>query len=133
MSQEQKRRAKELVERISKDRGFSSPWRILLAERDPEFLELYHKAMMHAWSRGALPRKYKEIIVICLDTILQYGEGLKIHVRSALEAGATEDEILEALELCTFLGIHNLIDYLPSVVGEVESYEKAKDKPGTNK
>ena len=115
MSQERKQKAKELVERISKDRGFSSPWRILLAERDPEFLELYHKTMMHVWERGALPRKYKEIIVICLDTILQYGEGLRIHVRNALEAGATEDEILEALELCSFLSIHTLLMVAPTV------------------
>ena len=131
MSQERKQKAKELVERISKDRGFSSPWRILLAERDPEFLELYHKTMMHVWERGVLPRKYKEIIVICLDTILQYGEGLRIHVRNALEAGATEDEILEALELCSFLSIHNITDYLPAVVEEVESYKRGKRQTGS--
>ncbi len=42
-----KDRAMELAERIAEERGFSRPWHGLLAARDPEFMENYHKQAMY--------------------------------------------------------------------------------------
>jgi alkylhydroperoxidase/carboxymuconolactone decarboxylase family protein YurZ len=124
MGNNKKRNAKQLAGRIAKERGFPRLWRSLLAERDPDFLKIMHKAMMHfLYKRNALPLKFKEIIIICLDAITSYEEGLRIHVRNALEAGATEDEIIEALEICS-LSIHNLSIPLPAIVDEVKKYKK---------
>lgn len=125
MRNEQEERSKELIERMTIKRGFSRLWRNLLAARDPEYAELYHKAAMHAiHERKALPHKFKEIILVCLDAVTFYQEGFRIHLRNALEAGATEDEILEALEVCSLLGIHCISGFLPALVEEVERYRQ---------
>jgi alkylhydroperoxidase/carboxymuconolactone decarboxylase family protein YurZ len=129
MEDGKKKTAKELTERMAKERGFPRLWRSLLAERDPEFMEILHKASMHfLHEKKALPRKFKEIIIICLDAITSYEEGFRIHVRNALEAGATEDEILEALEICSLISVHNLSVPLPALVEEVKKYEKRGGK-----
>ena len=125
MANNEKEKAKELAERIAKERGFPRLWRNLLAERDPEFMQILHNATMHfLYKRNSLPRKFKEIIIIVLDAITSYEEGLRIHVRNALEAGATEDEILEALEICSLISVHNLSVPLLALVEEVREYEK---------
>ncbi|MFH1383327.1 MAG: carboxymuconolactone decarboxylase family protein [Chloroflexota bacterium] len=124
-----KDKGKNLAEQIAKERGFSRPWHGLLAARDPEFMEIYHKMAMHAFQgRNALPRKFKEIIAVCMDAVTFYDEGLRVHLRNALKAGATEDEIIEALEVSTLLGIHNLSVHLPAVAEEVEKYRKESKK-----
>ncbi len=118
-------KTKALVEKMEKERGFAMPWRRMLAERDPEFMELYHKMAMHAFQKTtALPRKYKEIISICLDAFTSHESGFRVHVRNALKAGATEQEILEALEVCVLMGIHNLSVCLPALVEEVKTFSK---------
>lgn len=118
-------RGKQLIERMERERGFPRPWRKMLAERDPDYMELYHNMAMHVFQkRKALPLKFKEIIAICMDALTSYDEGLRIHIRNALKAGATEDEILEALEVLTLLGVHNLSVHLPSLVEEVTDYKK---------
>jgi alkylhydroperoxidase/carboxymuconolactone decarboxylase family protein YurZ len=118
-------RAKKLIEKMDGERGFSRPWRNMLAERDPDYMEIYHNMAVHVFNkRNALPLKFKEIICICMDALTSYEEGLRVHIRKALEAGATEDEILEALEVLTLLGVHNLSIHLPALVEEVNEYKE---------
>lgn len=118
-------KASELIEKIDKERGFSRPWRKLLADRDPRYMELYHQAFVHVMSeKKALPRKVKEIILICLDAATSYEPGFKIHVRGALEAGATEEEIIEALEVTCLIGIHHLSGYLHLMCEEMNNHER---------
>ena len=116
---------KRLIEKMENERGFGRLWRKLLAERDPEFMELYHKAAMHVFHEtSALPRKMKEIIALCLDAFTSHEPGFRAHVRNAIKAGATEQEILEALEVGALLGIHNLSVLLPALVDEAENFSK---------
>jgi len=117
-------KAKKLIKQMESERGFGRLWRKQLAERDPDFMELYHKAAMHVFRDGALPRKTKELICICADSLQLYEPGVRIHVRNALELGATEDEIVEALEAAIMPGIHYLSVMLPSIVEEVEGFKK---------
>ena len=117
-------KAKELIERMEQERGFGRLWRKLLAERDPEFMEIYHNAALHVFRDGALPRKMKEIICICVDALQLYEPGVRIHMRNALELGATEQEIIEALEAAILPGIHYLSVLLPAIADEVESHKK---------
>jgi alkylhydroperoxidase/carboxymuconolactone decarboxylase family protein YurZ len=129
MEDQKKKRARELTKRMAKERGFPRLWRRLLAELDPEFMEITHKGAMYVYhERKALPLKFKEIIVICLDAVTSYEEGFRIHVRNALAAGATQDEILEALELCSQISIHNLSILLPALVEEVKKCGKKGGK-----
>lgn len=118
-------RTKELVERMERERGPSRLWRKLLAEYDPVFMELYHNATMHVLQDGALSRKMKEIICICGDAFQLYEPGIRIHTRNALELGATEQEIVEALEAAILPSIHYLSVPLSIIADEVKSTKGA--------
>ena len=121
-------KAEELIKRMEQERGFTRLWRKQLAERDPTFMELYHNAAVHVFRDGALPRKTKELICICADALQLYEPGVRIHVRNALELGATEEEIIEALETAIMPGIHYLSALLPAIVEEVEDHKKGAAK-----
>ena len=117
-------KAAELIKRMESERGFGRLWRKQLAERDPEFMELFHNAATHVFRDGALSRKMKEIICICTDALQFYEPGVRIHVRNALKLGATEEEIIEALEAAILPGIHYLSVLLPAIVEEVDDHKK---------
>ena len=121
-------RARELTKRMEEERGFGRLWRKLLAERDPVFMELFHNVAMHVFRDGALSRKMKEIICICADALQLYEPGVRIHTRNALKLGATEQEIIEALEAAIMPGIHYLSVLLPAIADEVESHKQGKMK-----
>ena len=53
----------------------------------------------------------------------EYEYGLRIHVRGALEHGATEEEILEALELSSVVGYHAMTVHLPAFEEEVQKFK----------
>ncbi len=49
-------------------------------------------------------------------------------MRNALKLGATEEEIIEALEAAIMPGIHYLSVLLPAIVEEVEGYKQGVAK-----
>ncbi len=125
MSDTKESKTKAILERIQKERGFVRLWPKLLAERDPEYMECLHNVTTHALhKRDHLPLKMKEIILICLNAFDYYEFGFRIHVRSALKAGVTEDELLDALEVVGVLKVHSLTSMLPVLVEEVEKFRQ---------
>jgi alkylhydroperoxidase/carboxymuconolactone decarboxylase family protein YurZ len=130
MSATRERKAKEILARIEKERGFVRVWPKLLAERDPEFLECLHNITTHVLHRrNSLPRKTKEIILTCLNAFSFYEFGFRIHLRSALHAGATEDELVEALEVVGIMNVHGMSSMLPILVEEVRNHQKEHAGP----
>ena len=120
------RMTKEILERIEKVRGFVRLWPKLLAERDPEFMECLHNVTTHVLHRrNRLPRKMKELILVCLNAFNFYEFGFRVHLRSALQAGASEDEILEALEVVGIVNVHGLSSMLPVMVEEIQNHRKS--------
>ena len=125
MAQKIGKKAKEIIERVEKERGFARVWPKLMAERDPEFLECLHNVATHVlYRRNSLPRKTKEMILLCLNAFSFYEFGFRIHVRSALKAGATEDEIFEALEVVGISNLHGMTSMLPILAEEIQDYRK---------
>lgn len=122
-----KDKAEAILERMARERGdfVMQGWRRQLAERDPEFMELWHNLINYALVKErALPRKYKEIIAVVMDALTGYNPGLKIHARAALESGATEEELLEALEMASCLGIHYVSIPMPAFVEAAEEFKE---------
>jgi len=125
MSDTKAAKAKAILERIERERGMVRVWPRLLGERDPEFVECLHNVTTHVLHRREhLPRKMKEILMVCLNAFDYYEYGVRVHTRGALKAGATEDEILEALEMVGVLKVHGLTSMLPAFVEEVEKFQK---------
>ena len=122
-------RARDLVARMEKDRGFGMPWRSILAERDPEFMEGIHKLNLHALYReDGLPRKYVELVQIVTNALTFHEPGFRAHLRNALREGHTEVEVIQALEICTLSGIHYTSKMMPALAEEVQKYKEEQSK-----
>jgi alkylhydroperoxidase/carboxymuconolactone decarboxylase family protein YurZ len=124
-----KKNVKEIVKAIENKSGAVRSWRKILAELDPELVELQNQTYTYIFEKkNALPRKYKEIIVCCLDSATAFEPGFRMHVRKALLEGATVAEILEALEICSYFNQHNLTEFLPALMEEAEKVKKEHSK-----
>ena len=94
-------------------------------ELDPEFLEAYLAFRSVPQNQGPLPQKYKELILVAINaaTTHLYGPGVRRHVQNAFSAGATREEILEAIQLTTVMGIHSCNLAIPILLEEAEAFE----------
>lgn len=75
----------------------------------PDWAEKYRKMSDNPWSNGVLPVKLIELICIALNsacTNLQ-PDATRRHIRAALAAGATREEILLTLKCSCLLAIHS--------------------------
>lgn len=100
--------------------------REILAREAPQYLELFHKTYLYILQeRKALSPKIKELIIIAVDAAQFYERGLRSHIRSALELGATKDEIVEALLASSLAaGIHALSVAMPIFDEVLEAWMK---------
>ncbi len=70
---------------------------------DPELLELVGHTRALALSDGALPRKVKLLMAMGLDASQGTVEGVRSLAEQALKAGATKEEIMEALRVADYI------------------------------
>jgi alkylhydroperoxidase/carboxymuconolactone decarboxylase family protein YurZ len=101
--------ASELIERIKSSRGWILPEQEFMVQRDIEFYRRHDEKFNHFMTRGnALPRKFIELLYIVALCVRLPGDEtqtyVKNHIHQALDHGATEQEILEAIELTIFPG-----------------------------
>ncbi|RSE86000.1 carboxymuconolactone decarboxylase family protein [Achromobacter denitrificans] len=87
---------------------------------DPEFMEAYLAFRSVPQRNGPLPQKYKELILVAINaaTTHLYAPGVRRHMRNALNAGATREELLEAIQLTTVMGIHSCNLAIPILMEE---------------
>lgn len=96
-------RREAIVRRGEERRGFVPYWLRMMGEVDVDFLEAYERIYeLTAVREGALPAKFRELIVVAAVAIGGYQSGLKEHVRRALRLGATKEEIVEVLQSAYF-------------------------------
>ena len=70
---------------------------------DPELLKLVNDNRQLALSDGALPRKFKLLIAMALDASQGAVDGVTSLARSAMQDGATKQEIAEALRVTQYI------------------------------
>jgi alkylhydroperoxidase/carboxymuconolactone decarboxylase family protein YurZ len=70
---------------------------------DPELLKLVENTRDLALADGALPKKFKLLIAMALDASHGTVQGVKSLAQVALEAGATREEITEALRVAQYI------------------------------
>ena len=75
----------------------------ILEKLDPQLLKLVENTNRFALAEGALPKKFKLLIAMALDASLGAVEGVKALARSAMKAGATREEILEAVRVANYI------------------------------
>jgi len=74
-----------------------------LEKLDSKLLSMVEETRQFAFSDGALPRKFKLLIALALQTALLADGGIRSFAQLALQAGATGEEIAEVLRIVQYL------------------------------
>ena len=87
------------------------PWDTALEQLrqwDPDWAETCVRMSTNPWTSGVLPRKLVELISLALNVACTNlnPDGTRRHLRAALDAGATRDEILLVLKCASVMAIH---------------------------
>jgi len=99
-------RRQRLKEDFERRRGYwHETWDDVLT-LDPEMFSAYTAFSTSAADEGSLDMRLRELIYIAIDSVPThlYVPGVEIHARNALDAGATAEQILEAIEIAALLG-----------------------------
>ncbi|HEY8450382.1 MAG TPA: carboxymuconolactone decarboxylase family protein [Bacillota bacterium] len=75
-------------------------WVRALAAASPAALEGYYDLRSASLPDGALPRRYKELILVAINAGRRYEPSMLMHTRGAVQAGAGVAEIIEILLPC---------------------------------
>lgn len=115
-------RQEEIKAQFIEVRGtWGESWETIL-RLDPEFLLAYLSFSAVPWRQNYLPDKVKELIYIAVDANAthMYLPGVRQHIKAALAAGATGNEIMEVLEISATLGIHAMNIGVPILIQVLE-------------
>ena len=80
------------------------PWIQALQQRDPEFATSYLAQRERILRDGAIPAKYKILMTMIVDALLSHPDGVATIANRARAAGASDAEILEAVEVAYLFG-----------------------------
>lgn len=105
-----------------------------LSDHNPELHRSYWKTHDLAMEPGALDRKTKELIGLALVVSMQCDVCIAFHVRDCLAAGATREEIYEALNVTMMQGNGPAMVYAGYAVEALDEYlagrTPAEERPG---
>lgn len=94
-----------------------------LSELDKPWADQCLKMSANPWTSGILPRKTVELIALawCSACTNLNAEGTRRHIRGALDAGATREEILMVLKMASLLSIHTCSLAAPILLEEAKA------------
>ena len=98
----------KLVEKWWRQRhGFVPDYIDTWAKLSPQSFKGYVgiRTAVYAKGKGVLPQKVKELIVVAIEATLDRQAGLNNHIQRAFDAGATKEEVFEALMLSFIFAI----------------------------
>ena len=112
----------------------SGPWDIAaiepLSEWDPPWAAACVKVTNNPWTAGVLPRRFVELVGVALNAACTNfnSDGARRHIRAALDAGATRDEIIMVLKMGSVMAIHSLSLGAPILLDEAKAAGAAPSK-----
>ena len=99
---------------------------------DPAWAGACEKMSTNPWSGNVLPRRFIELVGVGLNAACTNlnPEGTRRHIRAALDAGATREEILVVLKCAAVMSIHSCSLGAPILLEEMKAAGKqAAPKP----
>src|SRR5580700_250376 len=123
---EEKMAAKSGAAKASKEKSHPNPWGSSLdkmKEWDPKGAETLLRVGTNPWTSAVLPRKEVELISLALNCACTNLDeaGTRRHIRSALDASATREEILTVLKMASLLGLHSCSLGAPILLEEAKA------------
>jgi alkylhydroperoxidase/carboxymuconolactone decarboxylase family protein YurZ len=94
-----------------------------LGEWDPKWADACVKMSTNPWTGGVLTRKLVELISLALNAACTNlnPDGTRRHIRAALDAGASREEILTILKMASLLSIHSCSLGAPILLEEAKT------------
>ena len=92
-------------------------------EWEPSWVDRCLEMSADPWTSGVLPRKDVELISLALSAACTNlsAEGTRRHIRGALEAGATREEVLMTLKVAALLALHTCSLGAPLLLEEAKA------------
>lgn len=95
-------------------------------ELTPEVSEAFQTFQNRVFADGALDRKTKQIIAVALAHATQCHLCIQSHTRSALNAGATPRELMEAAWIAAEMRAGGAYAHSNVMLSEIQEYEAEK-------
>lgn len=86
-----------ILEYMRQTFGSVPQWQELLAGTSPQTFEAYYQLRAAVFRDAALPRRYKELLLVIINCTERYDVGMDVHMNGALTAGASREELLDAV------------------------------------
>ena len=93
--------SKEKLDKLTRTRKWAHK---KLTDKGSEVYKAFTKMESAAFSDGTLPKKVKELIAIGISIQINCESCMQWHIEQAAKAGATYDEVLEAVEVGIEMG-----------------------------
>jgi alkylhydroperoxidase/carboxymuconolactone decarboxylase family protein YurZ len=95
-------------------------------ELDPVWTDQFMAAGVGLYTSGVMPPKEFELLCIAFDASFthMYAPGTRRHIKGALKAGATMEEIMEVLKLIVAQGIQACNLGVPILAEELKRFER---------
>ncbi len=95
----------------------------LLSDRLPREMEAFTRLHKSATADGAISRKTKELIALGVAMTVNCDGCIAYHVKDALEAGATPDEIVETIGVVVMMGGGPAVVYGSQALEALEQFQ----------
>jgi alkylhydroperoxidase/carboxymuconolactone decarboxylase family protein YurZ len=104
----------------------TGPWDQAIAQLrqwDASWADTCVKMTTNPWTSGVLPSKFVELIGVALNAACTNlnADGTRRHLRAALQAGASRDQILMVLKMASLLSIHSCSMGAPILLEEAKA------------
>jgi AhpD family alkylhydroperoxidase len=87
----------------------------LIAKQQPPVITALYKYKHEVFKEGALTIREKELIATAVSCILKCDTCVETHARDAMKAGATKDELREAMVVAMYLAGPSAVIFSPMI------------------
>lgn len=91
----------------------------------PEVMKTFSSLAQAATASKALDAKTKELIALGIAVAVRCDDCIAFHVKTALERGATKDEVTETLGMAIYMGAGPSVMYATHAVKAYSQFTKA--------
>jgi alkylhydroperoxidase/carboxymuconolactone decarboxylase family protein YurZ len=97
-----------------------NPWEVFVKER-PQVVKAYQEMMKQINKNNVLDKKTVELIFVGIYSTIRESGALRHHIREALKAGATKEEVEAAALLPFSIGVSSAELSLPIILDLIET------------
>jgi AhpD family alkylhydroperoxidase len=97
-----------------------------LGSAHPDVMTTFHKFHKAACAEGALDTKVKELIALAISVTERCDDCIAHHVHDALDAGATREEIVDAIGVAVLMGGGPGMIYATHAIEALDQFTEAR-------